>query len=753
VATFLYRLAHGAVRRRRLVVGLWLAALAAVGALMLTAGGKTSDDLAIPGTESQQALDLLEQRFPAQGGSSTQVVFAAPDGTSLDDPAAAAAIEATFADLAKVDGVSSVVAPVAGQTVTQDGTVGFGEVRYPQNADSVDASTVDAVEDALAPARDAGLKAELGGDVVSEAATGHSSELIGLAVAVVVLLLSFGSVLAMGLPLVTALVGLGIGLAGIGAASAVVDLASVAPTLATMIGLAVGIDYALFIVTRHRQNLAEGLDVDEAAARATATAGGAVVFAGATVVIALSGLAVIGIPFLTTMGLAAAGVVAVAVLVAITLLPALLGFVGHGIDRFRVPGLKNRTGGAHEGETFGSRWARRVIDHPVAALTTGLAVMGLLAVPLLSLRLGMPDAGSQPTSSTERRAYDLLADGFGPGFNGPLTVVVDLSPVDSSTDRTAALDTVTSALAADPGILGVASPQLNEAGDTAVVTAIPTTGPATAATESLVHRVRDDVLPPVAEDTGTTVAITGSTAVNIDLADKLGSALPAFMAVVIGLTMLLLTAMFRSVLVPLKAAVAILISIGAAFGVVVAIFQWGWLKDLVGVQETVPIIAFLPMMMFAILFGLSMDYEVFILSRIREEWVHTRRAHTSVLTGLASSARVITAAALIMVSVFASFVLGDDPTIKMFGIGLSAAVLLDATVVRMVIVPATMSLLDKAAWWLPRWLDRLLPNLDVEGERLMRRLHDADAHAGSNDDGALHLPTPATASHREPSLR
>jgi RND superfamily putative drug exporter len=753
VATFLYRLAHGAVRRRRLVVGLWLAALAAVGALMLTAGGKTSDDLAIPGTESQQALDLLEQRFPAQGGSSTQVVFAAPDGTSLDDPAAAAAIEATFADLAKVDGVSSVVAPVAGQTVTQDGTVGFGEVRYPQNADSVDASTVDAVEDALAPARDAGLKAELGGDVVSEAAMGHSSELIGLAVAVVVLLLSFGSVLAMGLPLVTALVGLGIGLAGIGAASAVVDLASVAPTLATMIGLAVGIDYALFIVTRHRQNLAEGLDVDEAAARATATAGGAVVFAGATVVIALSGLAVIGIPFLTTMGLAAAGVVAVAVLVAITLLPALLGFVGHGIDRFRVPGLKNRTGGAHEGETFGSRWARRVIDHPVAALTTGLAVMGLLAVPLLSLRLGMPDAGSQPTSSTERRAYDLLADGFGPGFNGPLTVVVDLSPVDSSTDRTAALDTVTSALAADPGILGVASPQLNEAGDTAVVTAIPTTGPATAATESLVHRVRDDVLPPVAEDTGTTVAITGSTAVNIDLADKLGSALPAFMAVVIGLTMLLLTAMFRSVLVPLKAAVAILISIGAAFGVVVAIFQWGWLKDLVGVQETVPIIAFLPMMMFAILFGLSMDYEVFILSRIREEWVHTRRAHTSVLTGLASSARVITAAALIMVSVFASFVLGDDPTIKMFGIGLSAAVLLDATVVRMVIVPATMSLLDKAAWWLPRWLDRLLPNLDVEGERLMRRLHDADAHAGSNDDGALHLPTPATASHREPSLR
>jgi RND superfamily putative drug exporter len=753
MATFLYRLAHGAVRRRRLVVGLWLAALAAVGALMLTAGGKTSDDLAIPGTESQQALDLLEQRFPAQGGSSTQVVFAAPHGTSLDDPAAVAAIEATFADLAKVDGVSSVVAPVAGQTVTQDGTVGFGEVLYPQNADSVDASTVDAVEDALAPARDAGLKAELGGDVVPGSALNHSSELIGIAVAVAVLLLSFGSVLAMGLPLVTALVGLGIGLTGLGAVSAVVDVASVAPTLATMIGLAVGIDYALFIVTRHRQNLAEGLDVDEAAARATATAGGAVVFAGATVVIALAGLAVIGIPFLTTMGLAAAGVVAVAVLVAITLLPALLGFVGHGIDRFRVPGLKSRTGGAHEGETFGSRWARRVIDHPVAALTTGLAVMGLLAVPLLSLRLGMPDAGSQPTSSTERRAYDLLADGFGPGFNGPLTVVVDLSPVDSSTDPTAALDTVTSALAADPGILRVASPQLNEAGDTAVVTAIPTTGPATAATESLVHRVRDDVLPPVADDTGATIAITGSTAVNIDLADKLGSALPAFMGVVIGLTMLLLMAMFRSVLVPLKAALAILVSIGAAFGVVVAIFQWGWLKDLVGLQETVPIIAFLPMMMFAILFGLSMDYEVFILSRIREEWVHTRRAHTSVITGIASSARVITAAALIMVSVFASFVLGDDPTIKMFGIGLSVAVLLDATVVRMVIVPATMSLLDKAAWWLPRWLDHFLPNLDVEGERLMRRLHGADAGAGSNDDGAPQLPTPATASHREPSLR
>jgi len=749
VAMFLYRLAHCAVRRRRLVLGLWLAALAAVGALMLTAGGETNDDLAIPGTESQQAFDLLQERFPAQGGSSTQVVFAAPDGSTLDDPAAAAAIEATFAELAKIDGVSSVVAPVPRQTVAPDGTIGFGEVRYPETADSVDASTVDAVDDALAPARDAGLEAELGGDVVPEAAAGHSSELIGLAVAVVVLLLSFGSVLAMGLPLLTALIGLGIGLAGIGALSAVVDLASVAPTLATMIGLAVGIDYALFIVTRHRQNLAEGLDVDEAAARATATAGGAVVFAGATVVIALAGLAVIGIPFLTTMGLAAAGVVAIAVLVAITLLPALLGFVGHGIDRFRLPGLKNRTGGAHEGATFGSRWARRVIDHPVAALTAGLAVMGLLAVPLLSLRLGMPDAGSEPTSSTERRAYDLLAEGFGPGFNGPLTVVVDLSPVDSSTERTAALDSVNSALAADPGILRVASPQLNEAGDTAAVTAIPTTRPAVAATESLLHRVRDDVLPPVADDTGATVAITGSTAVNIDLSDKLGAALPAFMAVVIGLTVLLLTAMFRSVLVPLKAALAILISIGAAFGVVVAIFQWGWLKDVVGLQETVPIISFLPMMMFAILFGLSMDYEVFILSRIREEWAHTRRAHTSVITGISSSARVITAAALIMVSVFASFVLGDDPTIKMFGIGLSAAVLLDATVVRMVIVPAAMSLLDSAAWWLPRWLDRLLPNLDVEGEHLMRRLHD-ETESDENDTERPPLP-PAT-KEPEPSL-
>ncbi|MET0726765.1 MAG: MMPL family transporter [Acidimicrobiales bacterium] len=717
MATFLYRLGHLAVRRRRTVLVLWLALLVAVAAAGSIAGGRTTDKLSLPGTESQEAFDLLDQRFPSQGGSATRVVFAAADGQTLTGPEVTLAMEETTAALAAVDGVGSAVSPADTGAVSPDGTVAFGEVRYPIPGTDVEHSTLDGIVTSVSIARDAGVTVEFGGEVIPGLEQpAHSSEAIGLVVAVVVLLVSFGSVLAMGLPLVSALVGLGVGLTGITLMSAFVDLSSTAPTLATMIGLAVGIDYALFIVTRHRQNLADGLDVEEAAARANATAGGAVVFAGATVIIALAGLAVTGVPFLTVMGVAAASTVAVAVAVAVTLLPALLGFAGHTIDRFRIPGLKSRTGSAAEGETLGARWVSKVTDRPVVALIGGLAVMGVLAIPLTSMRLGLTDAGSEPPSTTQRQAYDLLADGFGPGFNGPLSMVVDLAGV---TDADDALGELTAALDAEPGVVAVDPPTLNEAGDTAVISVTPSTGPSDPATESLVHRLRDDVLHRLETATGANVSITGSTAANIDISDKLGSALPKFMLLVIGLTMLLLMAVFRSILVPIKAAVAILLSIGAAFGVIVAIFQWGWLQDVVGLEETLPIISFLPTMMFAILFGLSMDYEVFILSRVHEDYSRTRNARNSVRTGIASSARVITAAALIMVSVFGAFVLGDNPVIKMFGIGLSVAVLLDATIVRLVIVPAVMTLFDKAAWWLPRWLDRALPNIDVEGERLL----------------------------------
>src|SRR3546814_792384 len=461
-----------------------------------------------------------------------------------------------------------------------------------------------------------------------------------------VLLPPFGSVLAMGLPIVTALLGLGVGISGIGLMSAFVDLSSSAPTLAVMIGLAVGIDYALFVVTRHRQNLAHGLDVEEAAARANATAGGAVVFAGIAVVIAISGLAVIGIPFLTVMGLAAAATVAVAVLVAVTLLPALLGFAGHNIDRFRVPGLKNRTGRTHEGDTLGTRWARGVTRRPVQALVGGLAVMAVLAIPVLSMRLGLPDAGSEPVSSTQRRAFDLVSAGFGPGYNGQLSVVVDLS---DAPDPHRAVEKIAISLGGYDGVASVAPAALSEAGDTAVISLVPTTGPSAAETEDLVNGLRDELRPELEAATGASFFVAGSTAANIDISDKFAGALLPFIALVIGLTVIMLMAVFRSILVPIKAALAILVSIGSSFGVVVAVFNWGWLAGLIGLEQTIPVVSFLPMMMFAILFGLSMDYEVFILSRIHEEYHRTGDAKGSVLTGISSSARVITAAALIMI--------------------------------------------------------------------------------------------------------
>lgn len=738
MATFLYRLGHFCVRHRKMVLGLWLSLLVGLGVLGSVAGGETSDELSLPGTESQEAFDLLDATFPSQGGSSTRVVFAVDEGVSLTDPGTMASVDKVMGDIGAIDGVSAAVSPNDTGTISPDGTVAFGDVRYPVSGMEVEESTLEAVEESAESAREAGITVEFGGEVIPGAEIEPpSSEAIGLAVAVVVLLVSFGSVLAMGLPLLTALIGLGVGLTGITLLSAFVDLSSTAPTLATMIGLAVGIDYALFVITRHRQNIAEGIEVEEAAARANATAGGAVVFAGMTVVIALASLAVMGLPFLTVMGLAAAATVAVAVLVAVTLLPAMLGFAGHNIDRFRVPGLKNRTGGMNEGATLGSRWAGAVTRRPWISLIAGVAFMGILAIPLASMRLGLTDAGSEPPATTQRQAYDLLAEGFGPGFNGPLTIVVDLSGV---ADPDAALAEISSAVESQDDVLSVSPPQTNDTGETAVIAATPASSPSSIETEDLVDDLRTSAIPDVENSTGARVFVTGSTAANIDISDKLATALPWFILLVIGLTVLLLMAVFRSILVPIKAAIAILISIGAAFGVVVAIFQWGWLKDLVGVAEPLPIVSFLPMMMFAILFGLSMDYEVFILSRIREDFVHNGDPRKAVLTGITSSARVITAAALIMVSVFGAFVLGDNAVIKMFGIGLSVAVLLDATVVRMVIVPAVMTLFDKAAWWLPRWLDRILPNLDIEGEQLIEVLEVKDAEAErrrseSGDDG------------------
>jgi RND superfamily putative drug exporter len=722
----LYRLGRAAVRRRRMVLVAWIvAAVVAIG-LGQASGGETTDAFEIPGVEAQHALDLLQDEFPSAAGTSAQLVFAvdAESGaTALTDPEAAAAVDTALADVAAQPDVEAV-----GELHTApDGSVAFADVQYGRPSDEIRLPAFERLEATQDAADRSGvIRMELGGDLPSEAVQPElgGEELIGLAVAMVVLLVAFGSLVAMGLPIGLAILGIltAMGLVTLGAS--MIEVNSVAPTIATMIGLGVGIDYALFIVTRHRENLRLGMTVEESAGRAVATSGAAVLFAGITVMIAISGLAIAGIGLVTIMGLAAALTVAVMVAISLTLLPALLGFAGHKLrDRSRRLAARNAypTGGVHQPgrESLWHRWGAQVTAHPWRYLILGVAALGLLTAPVLSLRLGSPDNGTQAESLTTRRAYDLLADGFGPGFNGPLLLSVELDGA-GSPDDTAVLDRLGAAIADDPGVDSVAEPQVNDDGTAAVLQVVPASSPQDQATTELVHHLRDDVIPATLDRAGNaadgvTVYVGGQTAMFIDLSDKVESRLLWFIGAVILLSVLLLMVVFRSIAVPLKAAVMNLLSIGAAYGVIVAVFQWGWLRDVFGVETTVPIISFIPMMLFAILFGLSMDYEVFLLSRVREEYLHHRDNDRAVIEGISATARVITSAALIMISVFAAFVLSPEPTIKMFGLGLAVAVLIDATVVRVVLVPATMKLLGDRNWWLPGWLDRILPRVDIEG--------------------------------------
>jgi putative drug exporter of the RND superfamily len=711
----LYRLGRGAVRRRRLTVLIWVVLAIGVIVVSQASGGKTADSFDIPGVEAQRALDVLEQDFPSAAGTSAQLVFEAEHGT-LSDPEAAAAVDTAMNDVAGQPDVGQVgelrVSP-------DDGRIGYADVQYDRPAEDIRDDAFQRLENTADRADATGaVRMELGGDLPSEATQQppEGQEVIGVAVAMIVLLVAFGSVIAMGLPIGLALVGLATSIGLITLVAAFANVNTIAPTLAAMMGLGVGIDYALFIVTRHRENLRLGMTVEEAAGRAVATSGSAVLFAGVTVMIAICGLAIAGIPVVTTMGLMVAMTVAVMVALALTLLPALLGFAGHKIDRSRLPGLR-RIGQAPIGadgaarETFWHRWGRQVSAHPWRWFASAVLVLGVLTVPVFSMRLGMTDNGTSPESLTTRQSYDLLAEGFGPGFNGPLLLSVELdgTPVE-------ALAPLERAIADTPGVDSVAPIQPNDEGTAAVLRVIPDTSPQDDATTKLVHHLRNDVIPTALADTpGVQVHVGGQTAMFIDMSDKISSRLPWFLGAVIVLSVLLLTMVFRSVAVPLKAAIMNLLSIGAAYGVIVAVFQWGWLKGLFGVEQTVPIVSFMPMMLFAILFGLSMDYEVFLLSRVREEYLHRRDNDAAVIEGISATARVITSAALIMISVFAAFVLGDDPVIKMFGLGLATAVFIDATVVRLVLVPATMKLLGDRNWWLPGWLDRLLPRLDVEG--------------------------------------
>ncbi|MFF6872059.1 MMPL family transporter [Streptomyces sp. NPDC090109] len=706
MATFLYKLGRSAFRRRRLVALLWVALLALAGVGAATAPAATSSSFSIPGTEAQRAFDLLEERFPGAGadGATARVVFKAPEGQKVTDPAHKAVVEETVAALKSgSDQIVSVADPYTAQAVSQNGSTAYVSVAYKVNAMELTDETREALKQAGHQAQGKGLTVEVGGDALQTMPETGAGEIVGVVIAGIVLVITFGSLVAAGLPLLTAIIGVGIGVSSITALANVLDLGSTTSTLAMMIGLAVGIDYALFIVSRYRAELAEGRDQEEAAGRATGTAGSAVVFAGLTVVIALVGLAVVNIPMLTKMGFAAAGTVVIAVLIALTLIPALLGFAGD-----KVVGRKQRKGAASEGgekgekPNGGTRWARFVIRRPVLVLLVGVLGLGAIAVPAASLEMGLPDDGVKPVSTTERRAYDMLSDGFGPGFNGPLLVVVD--------GDKAAADTTVSTIKKLEGWAAVTPATPNKAGDAAMITVVPKDRPSSVATENLVHDIRDA--------TGDDVLVTGATAMNIDFSQKMNDALVPYLALVVGLAFLLLTLVFRSVLVPLKAALGFLLSVVAALGAVVAVFQWGWLGGLFGVEQTGPIMSMMPIFMVGVVFGLAMDYEVFLVTRMREAYVHGERPGEAIVTGFRHSARVVTAAAVIMIAVFSGFIGMTDQMIKMIGFGLAVAVLFDAFVVRMAIVPAVLALLGHKAWWLPKWLDRALPNVDVEGEGL-----------------------------------
>jgi uncharacterized membrane protein YdfJ with MMPL/SSD domain len=720
MATYLHRLGGWAFDNRRKVLLGWLLVLVLVIASASAFSGQFSDKFEVPGTESQRAQDLLHEKYPGAGGASARVVYVAPDGEKLTDAENKSAVMESVKRASKAEDVSQVVDPYKAKAISKDGRIGYADVIYPMPADVVGDPARDELEKSAEPAKAAGMQVEFGGGLVTDESK-SSSEQLGIMVGFLVLAITLGSMVAAGLPLLTALIGVGISVGTVTALTGVFELTDTAPTLATMLGLAVGIDYALFILSRHRQNMGDGMDSREAVALAVGTAGSAVVFAGTTVVIALLGLMVVGIPFLTVMGLAAAGAVIVAVLIATTLLPALLGFSGERVTRLnRVLAFRPR--GRKRGRDKASvRYARFVTRRRVPVLLACLVLLCTAAVPALHMKLGLPDGGSKAADNTERKAYDLLSEGFGPGFNGVLTVVVD-APGSTREQQKRIANEVTGKLRQLPNVAAVAPPQQNKSGDVTISLVTPKTGPASDETKDLVDYMRKKA-EPLPEKYGINAYVTGTTALNIDTADTLAAALPKYVAVVVGLALLLLMVVFRSILVPLKAAAGFLLSIAAAMGLVVLVFQDGELADLFGVARPGPIVSFLPVLLIGILFGLAMDYEVFLVSRIREAYVRSGDARESVVTGYGHSGRVVTAAAVIMTGVFAAFLLDPDPVIKSIGLSLAIGVVADAFVVRMTLVPAVMALLGRSAWKLPWGLARIVPDVDIEGERLAGSLH------------------------------
>lgn len=722
MSRYLFALGGLSFRRRWFVLGTWLAVLIGVALAFVGFRGEPSDDFTIPGTESQRAVEQLQQRLPAFAGAQTQITFAAPQGRALTDPAFAPAIDQALAAVNRIPDIAAAASPGQTRQVAPDGRVGLGTVQWKAPIGEVSDSALGELDRAMAPARDAGLQVEYAGSVYPgyKVEVPHLPEIIGIGVAFLILLITFGAIVAAGLPILTASVGVGIGALGIFVVAAFVDMPSASLSLALMLGLSCGIDYALFILNRYRTNLLLLMPRHEAAALAVGTAGGSVVFAALTVIIALCGLAIVGIPFLTYMGVAAAVSVLIAMLIALTLLPALFGFAGGKVARFIEPPLQPgrpklaaQVAAYTPQRTLGAAWARFVVRFRTPLLIGGAAALVVIGLPSLSLHLGLPSGASQPESNTSRQAYDLTAEHLGAGFNGPLLVVADLT---RATDPNAA-QTIAANISREDGVV-LAAPAGGDA-RTAVIQVIPQTGPNDTATADLVTRIRAD-RDAIEADTGATFLVGGNTASNIDTSAKLAAALPVFLVVVVGLAFVLLTIAFRAALVPLTSIAGFLLSMFAALGVQVAVFQWGWGASLLGITpgET---ISFLPIIVLAIVFGLSSDYEVFVVSRIKEELGNAPDALAAVRNGVGLSARVVTAAALIMFGVFIAFLAGNDPIIKSVGLTLAVGVFLDAFVVRLTLIPAVMAMLGDRMWRHSRWFDKYVPDLDIEGTALEAR--------------------------------
>ncbi len=723
-------LARWCYRRRRIVVIAWIVALVGISVLGQAAGGTLLKSFTLSGTESQRAFDVLGKEFGRKGDTGDLVYEVRSRGT-VNDEHVRTAVNAIVAQIRRQPHVVSVTTPYdqgGARFIARNGAIAYAEILFDVQANDVPMSVGTNMRSIAQHANTADLKVELGGTMFADQ-TQPASELIGVLAAVVILLLAFGSLLAMGLPIVTALFGIGIGLAGVNLLARVLDVPVFAPQVTAMIGIGVGIDYALFISTRYREALHDGADPESAVVHAIDTSGRAVLFAGGTVVISVLGLFLVGVSFIRGMAIGASLAVLFVMAAAVTLLPAILGFVGHTIDRLSLPSARKARATDH---SFWERWSRTIQRRPAPVAVCGLLVLVVLAVPVFSLRLGIADAGNDPTAHTTRRAYDLLSTGFGPGFNGPLLLA---SEAHSAADISA-MARLGRAIQRDPGVAAVSPPIPSSNGKGVLLQVVSKASPQDKATTQLVHRLRGDVIPHSTAGSALAVHVGGQTAIGVDLADTLGQRLPFVFIAILVLSFVLLMLVFRSLLVPLKAVIMNLLSIGAAYGVVVAIFQWGWMRNIVGIGKEGPIEAWVPMMLFAIVFGLSMDYEVFLLSRIKEEYDRTRDNGAAVAHGLAKTARLITAAAAIMICVFGSFVLSDLRVLKLLGFGLSFAVLIDATVVRLVLVPATMELLGDRNWWFPKALE-WLPRVHVEGAELHPHLDSPNGIPSVRDDESV----------------